>query len=306
MAHTIPQVGNSYQANPATTTVVGVSAGAVLACGGTLDAAGTVTGVTVGGVAVPAGQIHNWTSTGGKYGFDFYALNVAAGNKNIVVTTTGAGVRLRWAEFAGFTGGGALDQRAHQDNASSSNIDAIATTLSAAEGLFVVAVNDAGFGNHQGAGWTIDVDGDVTTAVTRLVAATGTYGAAAMTMGAATTSAATILTFKDGVNGPTANFTASMSNKTVTVTDTSTAGTNPITSRSYDYGDGTAPTASTTHTYANRGAYTIIQTVSDGVTTPATHSVNVITRTRVLYTVTPIIRGLEGYDLRGYVNRFDA
>ncbi|MFD0278844.1 PKD domain-containing protein [Kitasatospora sp. NPDC127111] len=68
---------------------------------------------------------------------------------------------------------------------------------------------------------------------------------------------------------PTAAFTATQADQEVprlTVTDAST-GTWPITSYSFDFGDGTAPvTASTTpvtHTYATGGRFTVTETVVD-------------------------------------------
>jgi hypothetical protein len=93
-----------------------------------------------------------------------------------------------------------------------------------------------------------------------------------------------ILVFKPagGVTPPTPGFSAAVDRKQVTVTDTSSAGTNPITSREYDYGDGTGRTSSTTHLYSVGGTYTVTQYVNDGVTAEqsTTHSVTTKTRER--------------------------
>jgi PKD repeat protein len=79
-----------------------------------------------------------------------------------------------------------------------------------------------------------------------------------------------------GGTPPTSNFSTSTSNLTVTLTDSSTAGTNPITSYDTDWGDSTThmTTASGSHTYASAGTYTITHLVSDGTLT-GTHSASV-------------------------------
>jgi hypothetical protein len=91
-----------------------------------------------------------------------------------------------------------------------------------------------------------------------------------------------------GAVAPTAGFSTSVNLKTVTVTDTSVAGTNPITSRTYDYdhgGAGSSPgQTATQHTYLVGGTYTIRQTVSDG-TLSDTDDEAVTTKTRYTYQV---------------------
>lgn len=83
---------------------------------------------------------------------------------------------------------------------------------------------------------------------------------------------------------PVGGFTVTTDEKTVTVVSTAVAGDNPITSTLYNYGDGTAATASTTHTYDVAGAHTITQTVSDGTLTD-TYEQDVVTRTELAYRV---------------------
>jgi hypothetical protein len=97
-----------------------------------------------------------------------------------------------------------------------------------------------------------------------------------------------------GVVAPTAGFTASCPLKLVTITDTSVAGTNPITSKTYDYdhgGAGSSPGDTlTTHTYSVGGTYTIRQTVSDG-TLSDTEDASVTTKTRYTYSVVTVPGG---------------
>lgn len=74
-------------------------------------------------------------------------------------------------------------------------------------------------------------------------------------------------TWGGGATPPTADFTTSINQKTVTVTDASVAGTNPITSWTWSWGDGTPDSTGQVpgpHTYAADGTYTITLTVSDG------------------------------------------
>ena len=77
---------------------------------------------------------------------------------------------------------------------------------------------------------------------------------------------------------PTANFTYTTSGLTATFTDTSTDAQNNITSRSWNFGDGTTSTATNpTKTYAAAGTYTVTETVTDagGLTSTKTASVTV-------------------------------
>jgi serine protease len=77
---------------------------------------------------------------------------------------------------------------------------------------------------------------------------------------------------------PTANFTSSTSGLTATFTDTSTDAQNNITSRSWNFGDGTTSTATNpSKTYAAAGTYTVTLTVTDagGLTSTKSSSVTV-------------------------------
>jgi vibriolysin len=77
---------------------------------------------------------------------------------------------------------------------------------------------------------------------------------------------------------PTANFTFTTSGLTATFTDTSTDAQNNITSRSWNFGDGTTSTATNpTKTYAAAGTYTVTETVTDagGLSSTKTASVTV-------------------------------
>ena len=67
-----------------------------------------------------------------------------------------------------------------------------------------------------------------------------------------------------GNTAPTANFTVGTSGLTANFTDTSTDAQNNITSRSWNFGDGTTSTATNpTKTYAAIGTYTVTLTVTD-------------------------------------------
>lgn len=88
---------------------------------------------------------------------------------------------------------------------------------------------------------------------------------------------------EDAVAGPTSGFTAAVDLKTVTLTNTSTAGSNPITSTTVNWGDGTTNSL-LTHTYAVGGEYTITLTSSDGTLTDDEVQ-DVATETRYKYTV---------------------
>jgi serine protease len=77
---------------------------------------------------------------------------------------------------------------------------------------------------------------------------------------------------------PTANFTSSTSGLTATFTDTSTDAQNNITSRSWNFGDGTTSTATNpSKTYSAAGTYTVTLTVTDagGLTSTKSSSVTV-------------------------------
>ncbi len=77
---------------------------------------------------------------------------------------------------------------------------------------------------------------------------------------------------------PTANFTFTTSGLTATFTDTSTDAQNNITSRSWNFGDGTTSTVtSPSKTYAAAGTYTVTETVTDagGLSSTKTASVTV-------------------------------
>ena len=77
---------------------------------------------------------------------------------------------------------------------------------------------------------------------------------------------------------PTANFTFTTSGLTATFTDTSTDAQNNITSRSWNFGDGTTSTATNpSKTYAAAGTYTVTETVTDagGLSSTKTASVTV-------------------------------
>jgi gliding motility-associated-like protein len=77
-----------------------------------------------------------------------------------------------------------------------------------------------------------------------------------------------LFSFPSFSQGPTANFTASpltsCVGQTVTFTNTSTAGTAPINSWAWDFGDGNSASAqNTTHIYTNAGTFTVILVVTD-------------------------------------------
>ncbi|MBW8852279.1 MAG: M20/M25/M40 family metallo-hydrolase [Xanthomonadales bacterium] len=77
---------------------------------------------------------------------------------------------------------------------------------------------------------------------------------------------------------PVANFSFTTSGLTATFTDTSTDAQNNITSRSWNFGDGTTSTATNpTRTYAAAGTYTVTETVTDagGLSSTKTASVTV-------------------------------
>ena len=77
---------------------------------------------------------------------------------------------------------------------------------------------------------------------------------------------------------PTANFTSSVSGLTATFTDSSTdpQGNGTITSRSWNFGDGTTSTAtSPVKTYAAAGTYTVTETVTDSGGLTGTKSASV-------------------------------
>lgn len=60
---------------------------------------------------------------------------------------------------------------------------------------------------------------------------------------------------------PEALFSASVASLVLTCTDLSRSPSDAITSRLYDYGDGTGTTASTSHTYATPGTYNVTLTI---------------------------------------------
>ena len=77
---------------------------------------------------------------------------------------------------------------------------------------------------------------------------------------------------------PTANWTATTSGLTATFTDSSTDPENNISSRSWNFGDGTtSTTTSPSHTYAAAGTYSVSETVTDtgGLSNTKTASVTV-------------------------------
>ncbi|GAA0722890.1 PKD domain-containing protein [Dokdonella soli] len=78
---------------------------------------------------------------------------------------------------------------------------------------------------------------------------------------------------------PTANFTFTTSGLTATFTDTSTDSGGSISAHSWTFGDGGTSTAtSPSHTYAAAGTYSVVETVTDGVsgkTSSKTASVSV-------------------------------
>jgi PKD repeat protein len=77
---------------------------------------------------------------------------------------------------------------------------------------------------------------------------------------------------------PVANFTYTTSGLTATFTDSSTDAQNNITSRSWNFGDGTTSTSTNpTKTYSAAGTYTVTETVTDagGLSSTKTASVTV-------------------------------
>jgi leucyl aminopeptidase len=79
---------------------------------------------------------------------------------------------------------------------------------------------------------------------------------------------------------PTANFSFTTSGLTATFTDTSTDAQNNITSRSWNFGDGTTSTATNpAKTYAAAGTYTVTETVTDAGGLSSTKSASVTVTT---------------------------
>jgi len=76
---------------------------------------------------------------------------------------------------------------------------------------------------------------------------------------------------------PTATFTATTSNRTVTVTDTSIDADGTVVTRGWTFGDGAPATTETSHTYSAAGAYAVMLTVTDnaGATASTAQAVTV-------------------------------
>jgi hypothetical protein len=269
-----------------------------VAAGSLLIARGMVPDAT-GSVTITDSRGQTWTVVNTKDGatgkmFTFaYLVNAAAGPLTITYGNGGSGVggwSLSIYEFSGVATSSAVD---NSDNSGTGSAYFPATTTPATT-AFTPSV----------AGCLIF--GSITTRTDpgNIVAGAGfTAGEAATTyeadeylvQGAAANKACDWSTVSDrgnwyiyvfkpagGATPPTPGFSAAVDRKQVTVTDTSSAGTNPITSREYDYGDGTGRTSSTTHLYSVGGTYTVTQYVNDGVTAEqsTTHSVTTKTRER--------------------------
>lgn len=94
------------------------------------------------------------------------------------------------------------------------------------------------------------------------------------------------------VVGPTADFTAApvqgTAPLTVTFTDQSTPGTNPITSWNWEFGDtNTGSGATTDHTYTTPGTYTVKLTVSDDTFSDSKEKNNLVTVTQDVVILPP-------------------
>ncbi|TBR37250.1 MULTISPECIES: pre-peptidase C-terminal domain-containing protein [Dyella] len=117
-----------------------------------------------------------------------------------------------------------------------------------------------GYGYNAAAGW------DYTTGFGSInISALNTFAAANWVSGGGTT-------------GPTANFTDTVSGLTVNFTDSSTDTGGTISSRSWNFGDGSTSTATNpSHTYTAAGTYTVTLTVTDSnsKTSTKTQSVTV-------------------------------
>ena len=80
--------------------------------------------------------------------------------------------------------------------------------------------------------------------------------------------------------GPAANFTDTVSGLTVSFVDTSTDSSGTITSRSWNFGDGSTSTAQNpSHTYASGNSYTVTETVTDSNSQSNAHSATVTVST---------------------------
>ena len=69
----------------------------------------------------------------------------------------------------------------------------------------------------------------------------------------------------DQNTAPQATFTASCTALSCTFTDESTDPAGLITTRAWDYGDGTSPSEVPSHAYETAGTYTVTLTVTDNV-----------------------------------------
>ncbi len=113
--------------------------------------------------------------------------------------------------------------------------------------------------------------GSIQASPSHTYAAAGTYTVkVTVTSGGDTATKTKSVTVNTIAVPPTANFNFSASGLTANFTDTSTAGTSPVASRAWTFGDGQSGTgASTSHTYTAAGTYSVKLTVTDSAGTSA-------------------------------------
>lgn len=103
-----------------------------------------------------------------------------------------------------------------------------------------------------------------------------------------------VVEFAGGDSPPTAGFTSALSQssgalyRTLTLTRTSTPGTNPLSTFTVDWGDGTVNSL-LTHTYAAEGTYSVALTETDAGALTDTDTQSITTQHEVTIRVTPAV-----------------
>jgi hypothetical protein len=260
-----------------------------------IKASGTIATATVtdtqGNVYALAGQLGSASHSSLIYS----AIAGSSGANSVTVTTSTAATRFTIHEYSSSTGWESteLDKNATGSGTGSpSSTSATAATTVPDELLFTTTGTVSDVTSPAAlASWNYRVTGaSRCLTADRIVSATATYTGGHSWTGTDNGWRSVIATFKPIVSDtpPTPGFSTAIDLKTVTVTDTSVAGTNPITTRQYVYdtvGDPTTRTTSLTHQYTVGGTYTITQYVNDGVTAEQSTTHNVTTETRYQYTV---------------------